>query len=265
MAHFRQVFPTVERMTQSTDQPFSGMARYYDAIYRAKGKNYRAEAEYLHGVIQRHRPGSRSLLDAACGTAEHLLHLSEHYDVAGFDLSRPMLDVARAKLPRARFHVADLTLPPVAGRFDVVTCLFAAIAYLPDRPTLSTAVTALAGLLNPGGLLLIEPGVMPDKVAPPTTSTLTATIDGVMIQRTTSAELLREHRNPTAAPSAIRITFDHAVRSSDPSVAPTRFTERHTLQLFTRHDYQNAIAGAGLRCDFDPAGPAGMGLLIATR
>jgi ubiquinone/menaquinone biosynthesis C-methylase UbiE len=48
---------------------FTQSAEFYDAIYHFK--DYRAEAERLHALIQTHvRRPARTLLDVACGTGQ---------------------------------------------------------------------------------------------------------------------------------------------------------------------------------------------------
>ena len=82
-----------------TDEPFSASAIVHDLLYESAGKNYELEADELHALIRARRPGAASLLDVACGTGAHLEHLHRHYEVAGVDMSRSMLEVARNRLP----------------------------------------------------------------------------------------------------------------------------------------------------------------------
>ena len=73
------------------ETPFASSAHVYDLLYEAAGKNYELEADDLHALIQTRRPGAASLLDVACGTGAHLLHLRRYYDIAGVDLEPAML------------------------------------------------------------------------------------------------------------------------------------------------------------------------------
>ena len=45
---------------------FSNSAHFYDAVYSFK--EYAAEAERLHALIEERAPGATTLLDVACGT-----------------------------------------------------------------------------------------------------------------------------------------------------------------------------------------------------
>ncbi len=85
---------------------FHESARFYDAIYSFK--DYAAEAGWLRYLLTEHGHPDGTLLDVACGTGAHLLHLRDHYRVEGLDLDPGMLDVARAKLPGVPFHQGDM-------------------------------------------------------------------------------------------------------------------------------------------------------------
>lgn len=60
---------------------------------------------------------------AACGTGRYSRLLADRgHDVIGVDSSPDMLALARARVPRARFHLADLTaLPAGDDTVDLVT------------------------------------------------------------------------------------------------------------------------------------------------
>lgn len=66
---------------------FTKSAAFYNAIYAATGKDYIREAQQVYALIQQHmRTPGKTLLDVACGTANHLAVLREWYEVAGLDL-----------------------------------------------------------------------------------------------------------------------------------------------------------------------------------
>jgi len=47
-------------------------------------------------------------------------------------------------------------------RFDVVTCLFASIAYCRSTPALAHAIGCMTRHTNPGGLVIVEPFIAPE-------------------------------------------------------------------------------------------------------
>jgi predicted TPR repeat methyltransferase len=76
---------------------FGAYAQYYDLLYRSK--NYVAEAQYIHQLIQSYVPGALSVLDLGCGTGAHAVQLArEGYRIHGVDLSTGMLERAKSRL-----------------------------------------------------------------------------------------------------------------------------------------------------------------------
>lgn len=100
--------------------------RFYD---RVMGERSDA-AEYIAGLIARHKPEAKTVLEIACGTGSILGILSASYYVTGLDRSRPMLAIARKKLPHVRFFRQDMTSFRIAGRFDAIVCVFDSINHL---------------------------------------------------------------------------------------------------------------------------------------
>ncbi len=111
--------------------------------------------------------GARRVLDAACGTGMHAIALAARgYDVAGADLSAPMIEVARANAVAAdapaaagvHFEVAgfgDLRAR-LGGGFDAVLCLGNSLPHVLTPQALEEAVADMAACLRPGGLLLVQ-------------------------------------------------------------------------------------------------------------
>ena len=93
---------------------FDAYAAYYDLLYA--DKDYAAESDWIHGLIQDLRPGASSLLELGCGTGGHALHLARKgYSITGIDLSERMVALANAHAGREKwnttipsFETADL-------------------------------------------------------------------------------------------------------------------------------------------------------------
>ncbi len=238
--------------------PFESSAAVYDDVYGAKGKDYSREVEYVRTLINRvcPTPAHRrlTLLDVACGTGEHLRHLQGHFSVAGVDANAPMLDVARGKLPRVAFTEADMTTFTLARRFDVITCLFGSIAYLPGPAMMAMALQRMAVHLGPEGVLLVEPGVTPERLRAPERSALRCQAGPWEVHRVTSAEHVGD---------ALRVRFDYALTHEHGRFES--FREEHVIRLFTTEQYEVAFCQAGLHPAFDHVGPTGRGLWHARR
>ena len=136
-------------------QQYRALASYYDAIYH--WKDYAKESGVVREILtaQGVLPGAR-LVEAACGTGSHLVHLRGEFDVRGFDRSQEMLAAARPKLPGIELwcaDMADFSVEPC----DVLLCLFSSIGYLLTLTELEAAAACFARALKPGGTLLVEP------------------------------------------------------------------------------------------------------------
>ena len=229
------------------DAPYTHLAAWYDAVYAARGKDYEAEASW----ITERWPNADSLLDVGCGTGEHLRYLALHYHVAGVDLHDEMIRLARLKLPGVPLTQAPMTSMNLDRTFDLVTCLFAAAAYLPDEAALTSALERFAAHTAPGGHVLVEPSVLPDEIQPPQTQRDSFLDHGQPVTRTTTAQV-------DGNQLMVTFTFEHGEERRT-------VRETHTFSLFSREAYQRAFEAAGLTVRFERPGPGGRGLFIGER
>lgn len=137
---------------------FGNYSRYYDLLYR--DKDYGGEAAYIHSLIEKHRPGAKTLLDLGCGTGRHASLLAERgYDVTGVDRSPAMLTEARARKVsggRTEFVEGDLRSVRLNRGFDVVISLFHVMSYQTTNADLAAGLATLRAHLAPGGLFIFD-------------------------------------------------------------------------------------------------------------
>ena len=107
--------------------------------------------------------GARRVLDAACGTGMHAVAFARAgRESTGADLSPVMVEKARRNARDAgvtvRFEVAGFgeLVGRVGGTFDAVTCLGNSLPHLPDDASLRACFSDFAGILRPGGFLVIQ-------------------------------------------------------------------------------------------------------------
>lgn len=130
---------------------YTKMAEFYDLFY--KNKNYEKESHFIEEVIK--KPNC-SILDAGCGTGNHLLALHKKgYDVFGFDINKEMLKVAETKLPK-RFEKGDLLTYKTSQKFDLVISFFAVFNHLKSFREFFKAVRNLKQYLSEGGKIIID-------------------------------------------------------------------------------------------------------------
>ncbi|MDQ4080415.1 MAG: class I SAM-dependent methyltransferase [Gemmatimonadota bacterium] len=231
---------------------YTRMAELYDLIYSFK--DYASESRTLHDIIDRCartlRRDRRSLLDVACGTGVHLSHLREWYDVEGIELSPWMLDVARRRLPDVPLHQYDMRHFDLRCRFDAVTCLFSAIAYMRNVDELRKAIVTMARHVLPGGLVIVEPWIMPDRFIDGHTHAHVAEGEGVKVARM----IVARRRGDTSV-----LEMHHMVATAS---GVERFFEQHEVTLFTHEQYLSAFTAAGLVAVHDAGGLNGRGLYV---
>lgn len=228
---------------------FTRSAELYDAVYGFK--DYGAEAGKLHALIQARASGAATLLDVACGTGRHLELLRDRYRVEGLDLDPTLLEVARRRLPGVPFHEGDMTDFDLGRRFDAVLCLFSSIGYARTRERLGSAGAALAAHVAPGGVLVVEPWLLPGAWRP-----------GGVHALFVDEEELKVVRMNTSTPAVDNVTtleFHYLVGRT---TGVEYFTEQHELGMFSHDDYVSAFEDAGLEVEHDPEGLMGRGLYI---
>jgi SAM-dependent methyltransferase len=214
---------------------FRNSAHVYDLIYEASGKDYAAEARDLHQQIKARAPDAVSLLDVACGTGGHLVHLRQWYDVVGVDLDPGMLEVAHGRLPETTLVEADMRTVDIARSFDVVVCLFSSIGYMATTDELDRAVENMARHLNPGGVLIVDGWVRPDAWRDTvSTHVETAASETVKVAR---CGLARRDGNKT------HLEMHHLIATIE---GIDHVVDHHDLTLFEPEQYREAFARAGL-------------------
>ena len=111
-----------------------------------------AEEPVVRRILAQYPSGTA--LDAACGTGRHAEYLaSQGHSVTGLDASPAMLEVAKSKIPSARFEVADLSSIPLPNdAVDLAVCSLA----LTHCQELGPPTKELARVLRPGGTLVIS-------------------------------------------------------------------------------------------------------------
>lgn len=151
---------------------FGNYARYYNLLYQ--DKDYKAEAEYINGLIQEYLPGSRSILDLGCGSGKHAIELAaKGYTITGVDKSEKMVSAAHVatqthspKQAPPLFVCADIRSLRLDRLFDVVISLFHVMSYQTTNEDLQKAIETAASHLKEGGIFIFDswygPGVLTD-------------------------------------------------------------------------------------------------------
>lgn len=230
---------------------FERPARLYDAIYA--WKDYAAEAQTLLDVVRRLNPWTRTLLDVACGTGRHLAHLRAEFRVEGLDLDPELLAVAAERLPGVPLHEADMRSFDLGRTFDVVTILFSAIGYAVTPEGLRATVANLSRHTAPGGLVIIEPWILPEDYEH-------GRVHATFVDE---PDLKLARINTSGPPGPVNVLEFHYLVGTGEGVET--MTERHELGAFSHDDYVGAMRAAGLDAYHDRTGLMGRGLYVGVK
>ncbi len=233
---------------------FTNTAHVYDLIYEGAGKDYAAEAAALHDLITARNPQARTLLDVACGTGGHLLHLREGFDVAGLDIDAGMLAEARRKLPDVPLIRADMRTFQLHRQFDAIVCLFSSIGYMRSSEELQSAVGRMAAHLAPGAVLVVDGWIRPDQwIDPGTVHAEAGRRPGIA-----AARVGRSRREGNKS----YLEIHHLVGTVD---GVEYLVDHHELTLFEPHQYEEAFVRAGLAAEVIPSPLAGRDRYVGVR
>lgn len=235
---------------------FTSSAAYYDLLYQAVGKDYAAESQKIHTLIQTHKKNAaNTLLDVACGTGAHLATLKSYYEVEGLDLDgEGLLQVARERFPTIPFHQGDIVDFHLGKQFAAVLCLFSSIGYAASVPRLNQTLQTLAAHLLSGGVLIVEPWIFPDQWQPGGKVHIHTGTD----EKATVVRMAKSH---TEGRTAV-LNFHYLIGTA---AGIRHAQEVHHLMLFTDEEYRQAFGQAGINVHFDPEGINGRGLYFGVK
>jgi SAM-dependent methyltransferase len=229
-------------------------AAYYDALHRARGKDYAIEADRLHRLIEtRKTSAGNRLLDVGCGTGRHMEYLRAWYACEGLDVDRAMLAIAHERLPDIPLHVQDMIGFNLDGRFDAIVCLFGAIGYVPNVRLLDQTVETFVRHLRPGGVVIIEPWLRPQDWREGLLDAQFADEPDLKVAR---MSVSRRDGNVSILNFHFMVAARDGVRT---------FSETHRLMLFTDDEYLRALERTRLKVEYDREGLTGRGLYVGTR
>lgn len=138
--------------------PYTELAQIYDRIMMHV--NYRRWARYIAAILRKESlwPDA-AMLDIGCGTAKFLEALHQLKKSAdGCDASERMLEIARNRLPKSNFFSCHMPeLPGInSGHYQVMTCLYDTVNYLPDLTALEKTLQRVYELLASPGIFIFD-------------------------------------------------------------------------------------------------------------
>lgn len=225
-----------------SDRPFGPSAHVYDIVY--SHLDYPGTARLVETIIRDRNPAATSLLDMSCGTGLHLVEWRKSFrEVEGADLDPALLDIARQRLVGISLHVADFTDFDLGRSYDAVTCMFSAIGYAHTQERLDAAIAAMARHLAPGGVLVVEPWLLPNMIRPPFVRGHIAERDDVVVLRS----VRHRYQGDSEAGGVSDMEFDYLVATPE---GVDHFTEHHLMGVFPPSRFIDSLQRAGLAAEF---------------
>lgn len=219
---------------------YTSTAELYDCIY-ASIKDFAVDATDIAARIRKENPAASTVLDVACGTAEHARILTEEHGlrVDGLDLDH------------ANIVEGDMTSFDMGRRYDVVMCLFSSIGYVRTLDNVRRTLERFRAHLADGGVVLVEPWFPPGFLQVERTFLNVVVSEGLKIARMSRTEV--EGR-------ISRTCFEYLIGRAGKI---ERASEVHELGLFTVEEMLEAFEHAGLAAVHSEGGPSGRGLFTA--
>ncbi len=152
------------RMEDGLGIIFDRYARYYDLLY--EDKDYAAETDYIAGLIHRHAPGARTILELGSGTGTHAGMLADRgFCVHGIERSAAMLERSLAVAKKANvsedscrleFTAADIRTVRLDRQFDAVASLFHVVSYQTSNADAIATLETARHHLKRGGVFIFD-------------------------------------------------------------------------------------------------------------
>ena len=142
---------------------FKKYSAYYDLLYQ--DKDYLAEATYVAGIIRKHMPQARSILELGSGTGRHGRILATMgFDVFGVERSEEMVSYAQSATKASpltaegsfQCEVGDIRSVELGRTFDVVISLFHVLCYQTSNEDLKATFESANRHLVLGGLFFFD-------------------------------------------------------------------------------------------------------------
>ncbi|HBM15439.1 MAG TPA: SAM-dependent methyltransferase [Lentisphaeria bacterium] len=168
-----------------SDNQFKDYAAYYDLLNQ--DKDYFKEAKYIHDLIQKHKPKTKTILSLGCGTGRYENEIAKYgYEITGVDISSQMIEIAeKSKAKNCLFASGDIREIRLDQKFDAVISLFHVMSYMTSDEDLSRAFKTAEEHLNSGGIFIFDfwhgPAVLAD---PPYSRTKAFENDKLKVDRT---------------------------------------------------------------------------------
>jgi ubiquinone/menaquinone biosynthesis C-methylase UbiE len=140
----------------------------YDKIAKDYSNAYfedKLDLPYIDMFLGKVNKPDQSILDVGCGPGNFTKYMfNKGFKVEGVDLSVGMLDIAKSKVPEAKFTLGDMRkLKYKSGSFDALLVAYSLI-HIPSEEILSTLIGFKRVLIKDGIILIITQAGEADRI-----------------------------------------------------------------------------------------------------
>ncbi len=136
-------------------KPFSEIAEYYDLLF--EDVDYEGWAKYVVRFFSVARVKVERVLEVGCGTGNLTKHLVDMgFKVVGLDVSEEMVKVAKRKLPKVEFLVADVREFSLDERFDAIISTFDSLNNILEDDDMVKAFINVRKHMREGGVFIFD-------------------------------------------------------------------------------------------------------------
>ena len=133
---------------------YKNFSKVYDLMMEYA--DYDGWKEIIEEKIERYGNSPKTILDLGCGTGEVLIRLTSKYEMTGVDISKEMVDIAKAKTDAASFYVQDMRELNLEQKYDVVISLFDTVNHLISLKGLKKTFQSVWNNLNDEGIYIFD-------------------------------------------------------------------------------------------------------------
>lgn len=132
--------------------------------YGKQRERYLREAGFIaQAILESTDYNGSTYIDAGCGTGIHLNLLRKRgFDVAGFDLRKQMVDVARRRNPGIEIITGDMRNFPLDRRVHGISAMYGAINYIDDEGDFRRVLKGFSAHLTEDGVAIIDTRYQPN-------------------------------------------------------------------------------------------------------
>ena len=210
-------------------KPYEKVHLIYD--YIMQHVDYDDWADYIHEIIEHHKPNGKKLLDVACGSGKFFPFLEKNkYEITGVELSQEMIELAKKTTNVKTIYAQDMRELNIDDTFDIILCLFDSVNYLTNLAQLTSLFDRVSEHLSENGLFIFDVATQTSCIQHFSNYTETGTLGNLHFERRCLYD------------------FEKNIQTShfEIEISDEKFVETHKQHIYSHEEILNAIENSKL-------------------